>query len=62
MSSIALGATIVDALVGVGVTDVVLAPGSRSAALALADLSFLFHPDPPRRYHEPDFRTTRHRR
>ncbi|WGT47826.1 2-succinyl-5-enolpyruvyl-6-hydroxy-3-cyclohexene-1-carboxylic-acid synthase [Tessaracoccus lacteus] len=36
MSSIALGATIVDALIGVGVTDVVLAPGSRSAALALA--------------------------
>lgn len=36
MSSIVLGSTIVDALVGIGVTDVVLAPGSRSAALALA--------------------------
>lgn len=36
MSSIDLGAAIVDALVGAGVTDVVLAPGSRSAALALA--------------------------
>ncbi|AQP46387.1 2-succinyl-5-enolpyruvyl-6-hydroxy-3-cyclohexene-1-carboxylic-acid synthase [Tessaracoccus aquimaris] len=36
MSSIELGSTIVDALVGLGVTDVVLAPGSRSAALALA--------------------------
>jgi len=36
MSSIALGSTVIDALIGVGVTDVVLAPGSRSAALALA--------------------------
>ncbi len=36
MSSIQLAATAVDALVGMGVTDVVLAPGSRSAALALA--------------------------
>ncbi len=36
MSSIQLGAVIVDALVGSGVTDVVLAPGSRSAPLALA--------------------------
>lgn len=36
MSSIELGAVVVDALRGAGVTDVVLAPGSRSAALALA--------------------------
>lgn len=36
MSSIELGSVVVDALVGLGVTDVVLAPGSRSAALALA--------------------------
>ena len=36
MSSIALGSTIIDALIGAGVTDVVLSPGSRSAALALA--------------------------
>ena len=36
MSSIELGATIVDALVGTAVRHVVLAPGSRSAALALA--------------------------
>lgn len=36
MSSIELGSTIIDALVGAGVSDVVLAPGSRSAALALA--------------------------
>lgn len=36
MSSIEMGAAIVDALVGVGVRDVVLAPGSRSAPLALA--------------------------
>ncbi|WP_345584344.1 2-succinyl-5-enolpyruvyl-6-hydroxy-3-cyclohexene-1-carboxylic-acid synthase [Tessaracoccus lubricantis] len=36
MSSIHLGSTIVDALVSTGVRDVVLAPGSRSAALALA--------------------------
>ena len=36
MSSIVLGSTVVDALIGAGVTDVVLSPGSRSAALALA--------------------------
>jgi 2-succinyl-5-enolpyruvyl-6-hydroxy-3-cyclohexene-1-carboxylate synthase len=36
VSSIELGAVVVDALRGAGVTDVVLAPGSRSAALALA--------------------------
>ena len=36
MSSIELGAVAVDALVGMGVTDVVLSPGSRSASLALA--------------------------
>ena len=36
MSSIELGAVVVDAVRGAGVTDVVLAPGSRSAALALA--------------------------
>ena len=36
MSSIELGSTILDALIGAGVTDLVLAPGSRSAALALA--------------------------
>lgn len=36
MSSIALASHLIDALVGVGITDVVLAPGSRSAALALA--------------------------
>lgn len=36
MSSIELGSAVVDALIGLGVTDVVLAPGSRSAALALA--------------------------
>lgn len=36
MSSIELGSVIVDALVGMGATDVVLAPGSRSAPLALA--------------------------
>lgn len=36
MSSIELGAVVLDALLGMGVTDVVLAPGSRSAALAVA--------------------------
>ncbi|WP_233557966.1 2-succinyl-5-enolpyruvyl-6-hydroxy-3-cyclohexene-1-carboxylic-acid synthase [Tessaracoccus antarcticus] len=36
MNSPLLGATIVSALVACGVTDVVLAPGSRNAALALA--------------------------
>ena len=36
MSSIELGSTIVDALISMGLRDVVLAPGSRSAALALA--------------------------
>ena len=36
MSSLELGAVAIDALIGCGVTDVVLAPGSRSAALALA--------------------------
>ena len=36
MSSIELGAVVIDALLGMGVTDVLLAPGSRSAALALA--------------------------
>ncbi|MHA7861101.1 2-succinyl-5-enolpyruvyl-6-hydroxy-3-cyclohexene-1-carboxylic-acid synthase [Tessaracoccus sp. Y36] len=36
MSSIRLGSTIVDSLLSMGVRDVVLAPGSRSAALALA--------------------------
>ena len=36
MSSIELGSVIVDALLGMGVTDIVLSPGSRSAALALA--------------------------
>lgn len=36
MSSIELGSSVIDALVGMGVTDVVLAPGSRSASLALA--------------------------
>ena len=36
MNSPLLGATIVSALIGCGVTDVVLAPGSRNAALALA--------------------------
>lgn len=36
MSSIELGAVAVDALVGMGVSDIVLSPGSRSAALALA--------------------------
>ncbi len=36
MSSIELGAVVFDALSGAGVTDVVLAPGSRSAPLALA--------------------------
>lgn len=36
MSSIELGSAIVDALIGTEVRDVVLAPGSRSAALALA--------------------------
>lgn len=36
MSSVELGSVVLDALIGIGVTDVVLAPGSRSAALALA--------------------------
>ena len=36
MRSVELASVVVDALLGVGVTDVVLAPGSRSAALALA--------------------------
>lgn len=36
MSSIHLGSTIIDALISMGTRDVVLAPGSRSAALALA--------------------------
>ncbi|HRA75038.1 MAG TPA: thiamine pyrophosphate-binding protein, partial [Propionicimonas sp.] len=36
MSSVELASVVVDALLGMGVTDVVLAPGSRSAALALA--------------------------
>ncbi|MDO5676058.1 MAG: 2-succinyl-5-enolpyruvyl-6-hydroxy-3-cyclohexene-1-carboxylic-acid synthase [Propionibacteriaceae bacterium] len=36
MSSIELGSTIIDALISMGMRDVVLAPGSRSAALALA--------------------------
>lgn len=36
MSSIELGSVVLDALIGSGVTDVVLAPGSRSASLALA--------------------------
>ena len=36
MSSIELGSTIIDALINLGMRDIVLAPGSRSAALALA--------------------------
>lgn len=36
MSSIHLGSTIIDTLISMGMRDVVLAPGSRSAALALA--------------------------
>ncbi|MFT3887596.1 MAG: 2-succinyl-5-enolpyruvyl-6-hydroxy-3-cyclohexene-1-carboxylic-acid synthase [Arachnia sp.] len=36
MSSVSLGSAVIDALIGGGVTDVVLAPGSRSAPLALA--------------------------
>lgn len=36
MSSIRLGSTIIDTLISMGLRDVVLAPGSRSASLALA--------------------------